>query len=282
MPASHGLRLRRALEAGRAPLAFIGVYDAFSASLAARHYPGLFLSGYGLAASRYGLPDVGFNAWPDLVDWTRRVRSLCPAHHLLVDVDDGFGDSDIAAHVVREIERAGASGVILEDQRRPRRCGHVAGKQVLALGEFLHKLERVLEAREDLVVVARTDAATDGEREQRALAFQKAGADAVLADGIEDLDILRRLAEKLDEPLAFNQMGGGKSPACSLSELGALGVRIVNYSTPALFAAGRAIEDALVRLALEDGRLPTGADSLDLASCNAVLEENRRGVKLES
>src|SRR5262245_58193425 len=154
---SHGRRLRAALK-GRAPIPFIGIYDVFSATLAARHFDALFVSWFGFAASQYGMPDIGFIAWSDMVACVQRLRAVLPAPHLLVDIDDGYGDVEVACHVVRLLESVGASGVVLEDQKRPRRCGHLDGKQLLELDEFRARLRLVLAARRDLVVVARTDA----------------------------------------------------------------------------------------------------------------------------
>ena len=154
---NHGSRLRDAIaEPGTTPL--VGIYDMYSASLAARHFDGFFLSGFGFAASYYGLPDIGFIAWPDIVAFAERLRLAFPAHHLLVDIDDGYADPEVACHVVQRLERAGASGVVLEDQQRPRRCGHADGKRILPLDEYLEKLALVLDSRDELVVVARTDA----------------------------------------------------------------------------------------------------------------------------
>ncbi|HSU68060.1 MAG TPA: isocitrate lyase/PEP mutase family protein, partial [Tepidisphaeraceae bacterium] len=229
-------RLLRESISRRPIQSFIGVYDVFSATLAAKQFDGLFVSGFGLAASYHGLPDVGFVTWSDVVEFVQRLRVVLPEQHIVVDIDDGYGDPEVAAHVVTVLERAGASAVVLEDQRRPRRCGHVGGKQILELDEYLAKLHRVLEARRELVVVARTDATDDAERIRRACAFDDAGADAVLVDGIERLDLLRLIASRIDKPLMFNQIAGGKSPRCSLSELSELGVSLVNYSTPCLFA----------------------------------------------
>ena len=98
-----GAQLRLALQTAQAEqrvLPFVGIYDLFSASLAANHFEALFLSGFGLAASAYGLPDIGFIGWGDLTSTTSRLRALLPNHHLLVDIDDGFGDPAIAGHVV--------------------------------------------------------------------------------------------------------------------------------------------------------------------------------------
>ncbi|MFH9127368.1 oxaloacetate decarboxylase [Streptomyces griseoaurantiacus] len=273
----HGRRLRDAIaHPGTTPL--IGVYDMYSASLAARHYDGLFVSGFGFAASHYGLPDIGFIAWPDIVQFAERLRLALPAHHLLVDIDDGYADPEVACHVVQRLERAGASGVILEDQQRPRRCGHADGKRILPLEEYLEKLGMVLDSREELVVVARTDAVEDAEQIRRATALAKSGADVVLVDGVRSVAAIRRIREAVgDTPLLFNQIGGGKSPRLSLTELTELSVDVAIYSTPCLFAAHRAIDSALDELERADGRLPdTAGDpgAVGVAGSTRLLEAN--------
>jgi 2-methylisocitrate lyase-like PEP mutase family enzyme len=113
---------------------FIGVYDVFSASLAAETHEALFISGFGFSASHYGLPDAGFIAWPDLLDFVRRIRAVLPTQPLLVDMDDGYCDTAVACHVARSLEQVGAWGIVLEDQARPRRCGHMEGRQIFAAG----------------------------------------------------------------------------------------------------------------------------------------------------
>ncbi|GAA1340856.1 isocitrate lyase/PEP mutase family protein [Saccharothrix algeriensis] len=269
---AHGNALREAVgTTGTTPV--IGVFDMLSATIAARHYDALFVSGLGLAASRYGLPDIGFVAWPDVVSFVQRLRLAFPRHHLLVDIDDGYVDVEVARHVVRALEQVGASGVVLEDQRRPRRCGHVAGKQVLPVAEYLAKLDAVLDARADLFVVARTDATDPAEMVERAAAFARTDADAVLVDGIPSTALLRRVAAAAaPTPLVFNQIAGGRSPALSLGELAGLGVDVAIYSTPCLFAAHRAVDDALTRLREADGRLPE--DSIGVADSQSLLRHN--------
>lgn len=255
--------------------AFAGVYDVFSAGLAGRRFDSLFLSGFGFAASYYGLPDVGFIAWPDMLAFVERVRTVLPQHHLLVDIDDGYSDVEVACHVVSRMERAGASGVVLEDQRRPRRCGHFDGKQLLELDEFLVKLERVLATRSEMMVVARTDASDPEDAARRIRAFAGAGADAVLVDGVKDLDVVRWLSTQVDCPLTFNQINGGKSPACTQAELRRAGVSLVIYSTPCLFPAQEAIERALDELVADGGRLPgTTTGRVGVKDCTRVLDEN--------
>ncbi|HEX8700816.1 MAG TPA: isocitrate lyase/phosphoenolpyruvate mutase family protein, partial [Myxococcaceae bacterium] len=117
---NHGEQFRSRLQA--APISAIGIYDAFSATVASKHFESLFVSGFGFAASHYGLPDIGFIAWPDVVAFVHRLRTVLPSHDLLVDIDDGYTDVDVAVQVVRELNRVGASGIVLEDQARPRRC----------------------------------------------------------------------------------------------------------------------------------------------------------------
>jgi len=268
---SPGHRLREAVGQS-AIMPVIGVYDAFSASLAARHYDALFLSGFGFAASFYGLPDVGFITWSDMVSYVQRLRTILPAHHLLVDIDDGYTDPDVACHVVSVLEASGASGVVLEDQKRPRRCGHFDGKQVMELDEYLAKLRQVLATRRDLFVIARTDSTDPADVQRRVLAFSEAGADAVLVDGLPSLDTVRELSRKTTRPFCFNQIAGGKSPPCTLAELREAGVKIVIYSTPCLFSAQAAIEDAMADLKKADGSL--SGSRVGAKDCTRILSDN--------
>ncbi|MFJ5797157.1 isocitrate lyase/PEP mutase family protein [Streptomyces decoyicus] len=256
----YGQALRDEIAAeGATPL--IGVHDMYSASIAAAHYNGFFVSGFGFAASYYGLPDIGFIAWPDMAAFVERLRGAFPRHHLLVDIDDGYVDPEVACHVVRRLERSGASGVILEDQKRPRRCGHADGKLLLPLEEYLEKLNLVLAARGELLVVARTDATEEDDILRRAAALAETDADVVLVDGVRSVDGIRRIRQVTGaKPLLFNQIAGGKSPRLSLSELTALGIDVAIYSTPCLFAAHRAMETAMAELKYADGRLPAAGD----------------------
>ncbi|MBM9509071.1 isocitrate lyase/PEP mutase family protein [Actinacidiphila acididurans] len=272
----YGNALRNEL-ASTATTPLIGIYDMYSASIAAQHFNGFFVSGFGFAASYYGLPDIGYIAWPDMVAFAERLRLAFPSHHLLVDIDDGYVDPEVACHVVQRLERGGASGVILEDQKRPRRCGHADGKLILPLEEYLDKLNMVLASRQDLVVVARTDATEESEILRRAAALAETDADVVLVDGVRNVEWIRRIRTVIgDKPLLFNQIAGGKSPRLSLPELTDLGVDVAIYSTPCLFAAHTAIEDAMVNLKATDGRLPdtqlTGA--VGVAGSTQLLERN--------
>lgn len=166
--------------------------------------------------------------------------------------------------------------MILEDQKRPRRCGHAAGKQILPLEEYLEKLNLVLDTRSDLVVVARTDAVDEPEMLRRAAALAATEADVILVDGVRSVEQIRKVrAAAGDKPLVFNQIAGGLSPRLSLSELEALGVDMVIYSTPCLFAAHAAISTTLAELRANDGLLATvTAGGIGVAASTELLQRN--------
>jgi len=274
-----GRRMRETL-GSRSITPFVGIYDVFSASLAGRHFDSLFVGGFGFAASYYGLPDIGFIAWPDIVAFVQRVRTVLPEHNILVDIDDGYCDTEVACHVVSLLEASGASGVVIEDQKRPRRCGHFDGKQIMELEEYLDKLRKVLDTRRDLFVVARTDSSDPQDIALRVKAFAEAGADAVLVDGLKSFDTIREIKSLINLPLCFNQIAGGKSPACTLTELSNAGVSLAIYSTPCLFPVQAAIENAMSEIKAADGSL--AESRIGVHDCTLILSENlkRRSSRL--
>jgi len=230
-------------------LPLIGIYDVFSAELAATKFEAIFCSGYGFSASHYGLPDEGFLSWTDMVDHVKRIRNVLPEIHMVVDIDDGHGDGKTASHIVRCLEGVGASAVILEDQRRPKRCGHLPGKEILSIEEYLPKLDAVISAREELYVIARTDASNIDEAIMRVNKYAEVGADGVLIEGIYKI----RASIKSEVSLTINLIAGGKTPKVSRNNLKNMGVNIVNYSTPCLFAAHEAIDSVLSVLSDDTG-----------------------------
>jgi len=206
----------------------------FSASLAAQHYGGMFVSGFGFAASYYGLPDIGFIAWPDMVNFVQRLR-LPSQQHLLVDIDDGYVDPRSPA----TWWRTWSASALRRDPggpEAPRRCGHVDGKQILR-SRVLEKLNLVLETRRDLVVVARTDATEESEILRRAEALARPTPTCCWSTACAASTGSPKVRDVIgDKPLLFNQIAGGKSPRLSLTELEDLGVNVAIYSTPCLFA----------------------------------------------
>ncbi|MGC2061794.1 MAG: isocitrate lyase/PEP mutase family protein [Thermodesulfovibrionales bacterium] len=274
MGLNYGSRLREAL-AEKEIIPFIGIYDTFSAAISAKYFDGTFVSGFSFAASFYGMPDIGLISWSDIVALVQRIRTILPQQHILVDIDDGYADIEVACHVVSLLESIGASGIILEDQKRPKRCGHLNNKQILSLDEFLPKLEKVIATRKDMVVVARTDSNDHDDIIRRVEAFDKAGADWLLVDGVSNLDLVRAVRSHTKKPLVFNHIAGGKSPSLSLTELKSQGISAVLYSTPCLFAAQASIQESIQNLKASDGLLSAkNTKCVDLASCQALLEEN--------
>lgn len=274
---SYGENLRRRLEEG-STVPFMGIYDVFSATLASRHFDAIFCSGYGFSASYYGLPDVGYISWTDMVDYVARVRFVLPETHILVDIDDGYGDATIATSMVKRLEQVGASGIVFEDQKRPKKCGHLLGKQIIPLSEYLERLAMLLEVRKDLFIIARTDASTPEEGIQRAVESAKLGADAVLVDGLKQVEIIHNLRAEIPAQthIVVNVISGGMTPPISLTELSNMGVGITLYSTLCLFAAHQAIEEALGIVHENDGELTPGLQKIGLGENNNLLRENER------
>ena len=182
----------------------IGVYDIFSAALAVQHYNTIFCSGYGFAASYYGLPDEGYIAWSDMVSYIGRIRSVIPSNkHIVVDIDDGYGDPKLAIDVVKRLERIGASAVIIEDQRRPKKCGHLPGKEILDLDEYLIRLNSVLRARDKIFVIGRTDTPSFEDALYRINAFKEAGVDGILVEGIDDISKIPQIKKIAGDNIAI-------------------------------------------------------------------------------
>jgi 2-methylisocitrate lyase-like PEP mutase family enzyme len=227
-----------------------GCYDALSAMILERAgFPAVFMSGYGIAASLLGNPDIGLTS---LVETASMARNITNALHvpLVVDADNGYGDEDSVVRTVYELERAGAAGMILEDQVFPKRCGHAAGKAIIPLDRYMRKLECALEARQtSMVIVARTDATAIDEGIARAQRFAAAGADVTLVDGLPSVEALRRVGHEVPGHKVINLIHGGKTPLLPSSELHDLGFKVVLYSTPALYTATRTMLATMARLA---------------------------------
>ena len=263
-----GQEFRKRIAKGKI-LPLIGIYDVFSAKIAAERFEGVFCSGFSYAASAYGLPDIGYVNWRDITDFSTKIRHVIHDTHILVDIDDGFGDEMIAASVAKNLESNGLSAVMMEDQKRPRKCGHFEGKEVLPVDEYLTKLNKVLEARESIFIIARTDATDYKDGLNRAIAYSDAGADGVMVEAIHDLSIVKELSNKIKCPIMVNQLHGGKSPNWSLNEMEDAGVSIVIYSTPCLFAAQYSMGKYLDSL-LEIGKLPS-ENTATMEECNRIL-----------
>lgn len=241
-------RLREQL-AKPQPLQLAGCYDVLSAMLLQEAgFPAVFLSGYGVAASLLGNPDIGLTS---LLETSLMTRAVCARVNVpvIVDADNGYGNEDNVVRTVHEMEHGGAAGLILEDQVMPKRCGHTGNKAIVPLPVYMRKLEAALDARRTpLVIVARTDAMVIEEGIYRAKEFHAAGADVVLIDGLKSIEALRRVGKEVPGLKQVNLIYGGVTPLLSIDELHDLGFRVVLYSTPALFLAARAMREHLPRL----------------------------------
>jgi 2-methylisocitrate lyase-like PEP mutase family enzyme len=184
-------------------------------------------------------------------------------------------DVSVACHVATQLEKMGVAMIMLEDQARPRRCGHYDGKVLLPLEQYMEKLEMVLAQRTQLCVLARTDAAGD-EIYRRVESISKTNADVIMVDGVRSIETLREVRKMTNKPLLFNQIAGGKSPRVTLSELREAGAGLTLYSTPCLFAAQSAMNNSLSAIFEDDGRLPDTTDgrSVGVAECSALLQTN--------
>lgn len=264
-----GDEFRRRIRLPNGLLTLIGVYDVFSAKIVAERFEGVFCSGFSYAASAYGLPDVGYVNWRDMTDFATKIRHAIPITHILVDIDDGFGDEVVASNTVRILELNGLSAVMMEDQKRPRRCGHFEGKEILSVEEYLIKLSNVIETRKSIFVIARTDATDPSEAIDRAVIYAENGADGVMVEAIKDLKTISKLRKLVSVPIMVNQLHGGKSPDWRFDELEDAGASIVICSTPCLFSAQYGIERYLDMM-IETNRLPS-ENTASMNDCSLVL-----------
>jgi 2-methylisocitrate lyase-like PEP mutase family enzyme len=241
-----------------------GVYDAITARIAARvGFDIVFISGYSVSAARLGEPDFGFLTQTEMAEAARSVCRVSDAP-VIVDADTGYGNAVNVLRTVRELQDAGASGVLLEDQVWPKKCGHMSGKRVVETDEHAAKIRAAVDGRgeRDLFVVARTDArqplGLDAAIE-RCLAYKEAGADALFVEAPQSVEELERVASALPGPLVANMIERGATPHLTRSELRALGYALIVCPLAALFAAAQAVSDVLTELRDKE----TTADAYD-------------------
>ncbi|MBA0908162.1 MAG: isocitrate lyase/PEP mutase family protein [Nitrosarchaeum sp.] len=223
------------------PLVVPGVYDAIGAKIAEKvGFEAMFQTGYGTSATLFGMPDYGFIGATETLDNARRICSAVSVP-VIIDSDTGYGNALSVWKLVRELEVAGASGIFLEDQRWPKRCGHMQGKEVIPQEEYTEKLGAAIDAREnkDFIIVARTDArATEGldVAIERGLQNKKTGADAIFIEAPRSLEEMKIIGKAIRAPLVANMIEGGATPMTSSETLHKLGFKIILYPLSVLFA----------------------------------------------
>jgi methylisocitrate lyase len=239
-----GARLRAALEIER-PLQVVGTINAYAALLAeSAGFRAIYLSGAGVANASFGLPDLGITSLNDVCEDVRRITGACPLP-LLVDADTGFGSAFNIARTTRELIRAGAAGMHLEDQVSAKRCGHRPGKALVPAGEMIDRIHAAVDARSDpaFLIMARTDAhAVEGQAAalERAADYVAAGAEVIFAEALKTLAEYRQFSSALGVPVLANLTEFGQTPLFTVAELATAGVRLVLYPLSAFRAAARA------------------------------------------
>ena len=224
-----------------------GVFNGISALIAERHgFKALYLSGSGVAGGM-GLPDLSLTSLSDVVEEVRRIK-LVSGLPLLVDVDTGFGEVLNVERTVKEIERAGASAIHIEDQVLPKKCGHLEGKKLVEVEEMVEKIQAASKSKKnkDFIVIARTDArSVDGidSAIERAKLYQRAGADGIFPEALESEEEFKEFAKKVKGILLANMTEFGKSPLLSAKELEKLGYRIVIFPLTAFRGALKKIDE---------------------------------------
>ncbi len=227
-------------------LAFAGVFDTLSAKLARQvGFPMAFVSGYSVAATAIGEPDMGLLTQTEITDRARRI-CMSVSIPIIVDADTGYGNPLNVYRTVRELIAAGAAGCFLEDQLWPKKCGHMQGKRVIEREEYVQKIHAAVEARggSDFFIVARTDAlavAGMDEAVDRILAAREAGADASFIEAPSSVEQLAEIGRRVPKPMVANMIEGGKTPVLPRDQLAAMGFQLILYPLAGLFAAAKAI-----------------------------------------
>lgn len=230
-----------------------GAFNALSAKVVEDlGFEAIYVTGAGVTNMWFGMPDQGFMGLAEIADHTARIRDAVSVP-LIVDADTGFGNALNVYHSVRTLERAGADCIQLEDQVAPKRCGHFAGKDVIATEEAVNKIKAAVDARRDanLLIMARTDAAAVHGFEaavERAQKFAEAGADILFVEAVTTADEIRVLPKRLTKPQLINMVIGGKTPIFNATELARLGYGIVLYANAALQGAVAGMQKALTVL----------------------------------
>jgi 2-methylisocitrate lyase-like PEP mutase family enzyme len=249
-----------------------GVYDGLSALITReRGAEAVYAGGFAATAANYGLPDLGLLGLTDMIDIYRRIKSACGPLPLVVDADTGHGGLLNVQRTVHSLASIGAAACHIEDQVSPKRCGHMAGKEVVDRGTAVARVSAAVEAATGtgLAIIARTDALASlgfDEAVVRAKAFLAAGATLAFVDAPQTTAQIGALPGLVGGPLLFNAAPTGVGPALEHSTLVAMGYRVVIHPIEALLASANAIQAALAALL---NRAP--APGIDFRQINKIL-----------
>ncbi|NRD74299.1 methylisocitrate lyase [Shewanella sp. VB17] len=262
---SAGKKFRQAL-ANNKPLQIVGTINAYTAMMAQQiGHQAIYLSGGGVANASYGLPDLGMTSLNDVIADVQRITAACPLP-LMVDIDTGWGGAFNIAKTIRDMEKAGAAAVHLEDQVAQKRCGHRPNKEIVSTQEMVDRIKAAVDARTDadFFIMARTDSfAQEGldAAIERAKAYVAAGADGIFAEAIQTQAHYRAFSTAVEVPILANMTEFGQTELWNKQELGEWGVNMVLYPLSAFRAMNKAAEN-VYRSILDNGDQKAVVDSM--------------------
>jgi len=260
-----GARFRKAL-ADNKPLQILGTINPYCAMMAEQiGHKAIYLSGGGVANASYGLPDLGMTSLNDVLEDVRRITAAVEVP-LLVDIDTGWGGAFNITRTVKDMIRAGAAAVHIEDQIAQKRCGHRPNKEIVSQQEMVDRVKAAVDARTDesFFIMARTDAfAQEGLEKaiERAQACVEAGADGIFAEAVNEEEHYRAFSAAIDVPLLANITEFGQTPLYNKAELGKWGVDMVLYPLSAFRAMNKAAEQVYTSI-LEEGDQKAVVDTM--------------------
>ena len=270
-----GAKLKARLAKG--PLVAPGAYDALTARIAAQAgAEAVYMTGFGVAGSHLGVPDIGIVSATEMIDRVRALAAAASPVPLIADGDNGHGGTANVERLVRAYEQAGAACIQLEDQVLPKRCGHMEGKEVVTLEEGAMKIRAAAAARntQDFLIIARTDARSIhglDEALRRADAYLKAGADILFVEAPQSETELRTIAERFKGvPLLANMVEDGKTPMLSVSDLGNIGFRLILFPISSLLAAARTAQRVYAGI-VEQGKLDPSVERVTFGAYNDIV-----------
>jgi len=243
---SQGKKLKQAISENT-PLQIVGTVNAYSSLLAEKKgHKAIYLSGGGVAASSMGLPDLGITTLQDVLIDVERITSVCKLP-LLVDADTGWGGAFNISRMVKSMITSGAAGIHMEDQVEQKRCGHRPNKELVSSEEMQNRIKAGVDAKtdSDFMIMARTDAiANEGldSALDRAVSYVEAGADAIFAEAITEIEDYKKFSENLNVPILANITEFGKTPLLSKEELKEVDVDMILYPLSAFRAMSKAAE----------------------------------------
>jgi len=243
---SQGKKLKQAISENT-PLQIVGTVNAYSSLLAEKKgHKAIYLSGGGVAASSMGLPDLGITTLQDVLIDVERITSVCELP-LLVDADTGWGGAFNISRMVKSMITSGAAGIHIEDQVEQKRCGHRPNKELVSSEEMQNRIKAGVDAKtdSDFMIMARTDAIANEGLDSalgRAASYVEAGADAIFAEAITEIEDYKKFSENLNVPILANITEFGKTPLFSKEELKEAGVNMILYPLSAFRAMSKAAE----------------------------------------